>query len=239
MNPDDSRHGTYGGYTNHGCRCDRCREANRRAQARKREREREREREQVPRQDPQPRSTTVTASAPSPMYPVPAPRDWGTDDGYSPTQRLTRATDGRGNSSDMRVKVSPDVAGELAALVQSGRVPEYRTMADVVRDAIYHRLHFINSNGEFAADTVHRVNMTLHAARTESLANEVREREELTDATIRHIESILNGGNDSDLFRALSSAEDLAELLPEPNRGRLEEAIGKAVRVRGRKGRDE
>ena len=33
LEPDDSRHGTQNGYNNHGCRCERCREANRTSHA--------------------------------------------------------------------------------------------------------------------------------------------------------------------------------------------------------------
>jgi hypothetical protein len=37
-NPDDPRHGTVNAYTYHGCRCDRCKEANREATAAARDR---------------------------------------------------------------------------------------------------------------------------------------------------------------------------------------------------------
>lgn len=39
-NPNDPRHGTEGGYSNHGCRCTPCTEANRAAQAEDRQRRR-------------------------------------------------------------------------------------------------------------------------------------------------------------------------------------------------------
>lgn len=64
--------------------------------------------------------------------------------GYSQDNFYTRSTDGNGHSSLVHVKISPALHGELTRLVQGADVPEYRTHADVVRDALIHRLRYIH-----------------------------------------------------------------------------------------------
>lgn len=66
---------------------------------------------------------------------------------YSPDNFYTRATDGKGHSELVHVKLPPHVASALAAIVQSRAVPEYRTTQDLIRDAVVHRLHYLRSSG--------------------------------------------------------------------------------------------
>ncbi len=61
--------------------------------------------------------------------------------GYDADKIYTRASDANGQSSVMHVKLSPALYYELQALVQSRAIVELRTYADVVRDALIHRLH--------------------------------------------------------------------------------------------------
>lgn len=67
------------------------------------------------------------------------------DGGYARTHFYTAGTDKRGHSERLVARVPPTVMGEVAHLVQSGLIPEYRTAADFVRDAIHHRLHDIET----------------------------------------------------------------------------------------------
>jgi hypothetical protein len=61
---------------------------------------------------------------------------------YDPERIYTRASDDHGHSALMHVKVSPTLHGEIVALIQSKAIPELRTHADVVRDALIHRMVF-------------------------------------------------------------------------------------------------
>lgn len=47
------------------------------------------------------------------------------------------------------VPIPPGLMGQMSALVQSGRIPAYKTIQDIVRDAIVHRLHYL---ADFTAD---------------------------------------------------------------------------------------
>lgn len=71
---------------------------------------------------------------------------WGTDElhGYRESEFYTRSTDDRGHSQlSPRIRLRPEIAQELSALVARRTIPAYRTTADFIRDAIVHRLHQI------------------------------------------------------------------------------------------------
>lgn len=63
--------------------------------------------------------------------------------GYDKTRIYTRATDGHGHGEVLYCKLTP----ALMAVVREacGKIPAYRTPADVVRDALIHRMHEINT----------------------------------------------------------------------------------------------
>lgn len=73
----------------------------------------------------------------------PGPNDKWTLDSYeySRDKFYTKTTDGRGNSELVQVKVTPYVNGMLQMLVESPDFPDYRTRADIVRDALAHLFH--------------------------------------------------------------------------------------------------
>lgn len=83
---------------------------------------------------------------------------WNPAGAYDPNKYYTEASDKNGRGDPVNTRIPPQIAGSIAALVQSGRIPEYRTQSDFVRDAVVHRLHTI---GERIAsgEIMRRVNM--------------------------------------------------------------------------------
>lgn len=67
-------------------------------------------------------------------------------DGYSPERFYVRSTDGHGHDTTITVKISPALMGQLQHIIQSRQVPDYRTNADVVRDALIHRMRWLHDN---------------------------------------------------------------------------------------------
>lgn len=75
-----------------------------------------------------------------------APGGWGTDDNYSIDTFYTRATDAHGHSSYPKFRCPPHLYDRIASLVASRRIPPYSTPHDFVRDAVVHRLHYVERN---------------------------------------------------------------------------------------------
>lgn len=79
---------------------------------------------------------------------------WAVDDGYSVDKYYTRATDNKGHGSTLYARMLTDVAEQIAKIVQSNVIPEYKTHQDFIRDAIYHRLRYLSDNGFIKHDDV-------------------------------------------------------------------------------------
>lgn len=63
--------------------------------------------------------------------------------GYGKNMFYTRASDKKGHTAKLTCKFPVNVAGEIASAVQSGKIPDYKTSQDFIRDAVIHRLHDI------------------------------------------------------------------------------------------------
>ena len=66
---------------------------------------------------------------------------WTPADAYDPDAFYTEGRDKQGGGENIQSRVPPQVHGTVAALIQSGKIPQYRTMSDFVRNAIVHQLH--------------------------------------------------------------------------------------------------
>lgn len=98
---------------------------------------------------------------------------------YSPDTIYTRSTDGHGHYEQLRnVKVSPAVYAVLSEMLARGDLPDYRTVADFVRDALLHRLHYISQNIGSLAQVVNEeivaAEMATRIARNRHRADTVR-----------------------------------------------------------------
>jgi hypothetical protein len=79
---------------------------------------------------------------------------WGgdPDEGYSLLRFYTRSTDGHGHGTQTNVRIPPDIYERMSALVATRRFPHYRTVHDVIRDAIVHRLAWLGDQDETEGD---------------------------------------------------------------------------------------
>lgn len=69
------------------------------------------------------------------------------------------ATDKKGHCAQLRIAVPPDVDQTLTQIIEQHQFP-YRTKADIVRDALYHRLKWLDDNHDIGvSDVVHKVRM--------------------------------------------------------------------------------
>lgn len=66
----------------------------------------------------------------------------GETGGYDPDEIMTSSQDRNGHSTNQRVHVPPSWRAMMEQYIQSDQWPEYRHMADIVRDALYHRLYW-------------------------------------------------------------------------------------------------
>lgn len=127
---------------------------------------------------------------------------------YSVSSFYTRSRDSTRNHASYRVNIPEQVSGEIAALVASGKVPEYRTSGDVIRDALVHRLKWLDEN---------LPDMNLEdAIKWEVSMNGVlksKQSKEMEEHTVSSMVEMLKGGSPGEKGRLKEQARGLLDCL--------------------------
>jgi hypothetical protein len=136
---------------------------------------------------------------------------------YSSDRFYTRATDGRGNSELLNFKTSPFVMGILSELVENPEFPDYRTKADVLRDALAHRLRYLQQmekDPTRMAKLREKTAMLQEEMRVERLKADMQQEIRFKDALIEAMGMGATTGNVARLADAIEAAELAEERLP-------------------------
>jgi hypothetical protein len=155
-------------------------------------------------------------------------QDWGTTDpSYSPHHLYTGSTDGKGNSHEVRVRIPPTVAGQIASMIEQRAVPGYRTGADFVRDAIIHRLKFLVDEMVDNPKVLRGVKGELSLAALQRMSEEISRHEEQVQQLRDGLKRASDNGNEQYLREAVGYAWDVVEGMEEPWKSRAVEEIRK------------
>ena len=153
---------------------------------------------------------------------------WSTvddNDYYDPSRFYTHSEDRKGHSFHVRANIPKPLAGELSSLVQSGVVPAYRSIGDITRDAIYHRVKQVSQMVE-GMELEQAVDMAMLLSEEMKLVDEAEHAEQLIDALRTNAQSMMTrDGNTTRLKRYLAQRRDIADSIPEPYRKDYLDAI--------------
>lgn len=141
------------------------------------------------------------------------------DNLYDPLAFYTASQDRHGHSFHLRVNIPKPLAGEMGSLVQSGEIPQYRTLEDIARDAIVHRVKKIAQMLE-DGDLERAVDLFALRAQEQRLLDMEEEAEEVMDL-IRQNVIRLRARHPAGLKAYLAEREEYAEHFPEPHRSEL------------------
>lgn len=162
---------------------------------------------------------TRTANSAAPASgPAPAsPQDpWVlSQNGYDPDRIYTKATDGNGQSTVLHVKVSPALYYELQALVQSRAIPELRTYADVVRDALIHRMHhYRNMLPAGATSMFHALDVEVRQAEIDKVAADRAAWSKFIEDLDTRLEELVGTGEFDEAWWLLDQNEQVHSMSP-------------------------
>lgn len=143
------------------------------------------------------------------------------DADYSTHEFYTRATNKHDHSVPASVRLDPSISGEMNALIASGKIPHYRTVSDLIRDAIYHRMHFLTHELNVGDEELRGL---LAREREQTRLEQARARIEGIEQTLATCQANINDArarNDAWLLdQTRESLERLADAWNEPYRGK-------------------
>ena len=150
---------------------------------------------------------------------------WGTSkqSQYSPDSFYTRSINKHDHSFHLRVNLPPDVHTKMCELVGTKTIQEYRSVPDIVRDAVVHRLKWLEEHGYFNAENVLTDEMELSIIANERSRRETRAK--IVEDATAELDDAMRDGDVGHLKRRLPQVEELAQTLPQPYQGRLMDLV--------------
>jgi len=152
---------------------------------------------------------------------------WDTVDddvSYDPHHFYTHSQDKKGHSFHLRVNLPKPLAGAAGALIQTGRIPQYRTIEDIARDAFYHRIKQI-SRAIDDDELEEAVDMAMLMADELQLMAKEDEAESYIAAVRTNVERLWQRREWAALRKYLADKDAVVDSIPNPYSGELEDII--------------
>lgn len=163
--------------------------------------------------------------------------------GYSEHRFYIRSTDAKGHGEHLRVRVPQGIEAQVYGAVRD--VPEYRTVQDFARDAMVHRLEYLQKRYSLSDDGRRTLELERWQADSEKRSAEITT---MTSAVVDVAAKLADAwdAEDFSLFaQELGEAEEQVDWLRDPYKSRMLRVIeewkrkGKAELERIRRQRDE
>lgn len=151
---------------------------------------------------------------------------WGKADneGYSIDKFYTKSTDGRGHQKHVRVNAPPALVARASKMVKAEALP-YNTVQDLVRDALHHRVHWLEknvSNIEVDQDLVAVLRLQ---ERIDYIRTEGETLEQLVDTLEESLELHYQRKNRKLLWTTIGEAERGLDAISPPYKGQVRELV--------------
>lgn len=155
---------------------------------------------------------------------VPIKAGWEADDPYDPHRFYVRATDSAGHSAYPRFRCPPHIYDRISALVASKAIPAYTTPHDVIRDAIVHRLHWLEEHLpdiQLRDDISNAVAYETQRQQAEAYLRVLEEHESYLTACRKAAEHAIRIGDDEGLKALIETMRSAAETMRDPFRSQV------------------
>lgn len=146
---------------------------------------------------------------------------WSTVDDadfYDRSRFYTHSEDKKGHSFHLRANIPKPLGGELGSLVQSGMVPAYRSVGDIVRDAVFHRIKEVTAMID-AGEVEQAVDMAMLHSEELRIMAEAQQADELIESLRANASAMFSrDGDRTRLKRYLAQRKEISDSIPEPYR---------------------
>lgn len=148
------------------------------------------------------------------------------DDWYNPKTFYTHSSDKQGHSHAIKLLIPKNLAGQVARIVSTGIIPEYRSNQDLFRDAILHRCHQV---GKWLDDEELLREVTLLILQSEEtmIAQQKADAEELIAITRDNLEEAWRRGDTAWMKHHIKDRLEKSYSIPESYRDEYVEMLKK------------
>jgi len=150
------------------------------------------------------------------------------DTTYSLEDFYTKSVDSRGHREMTRVAFPPNVLSTLSTIVQSGKIPAYRTVQDVIRDAVLHRIWWLERYALKESYGIIDYTSLKMVKLQQAVENSLKEGERM-EAIVSTAEKALEHHrlikDKEEMIRLLNELRNQLDNIREPFRGRLKSII--------------
>lgn len=133
-------------------------------------------------------------------------------------------------SSDVRgetisVREDPEFLRQVRVLIESGKIPAYKTIGDVVRDALRHRFYYLSNNWELPPHLVQMLKLQQVESIWNDLSAELQAMASVADNAEKALESAFQERDKPMLNKMLNHAKDTLIRLHDPYYSELARVI--------------
>lgn len=147
-------------------------------------------------------------------------RDLGLDDGsYSPDDFYVASTNQHDHSETTQLKLPKHVKALANQFVNNEEIPAYRSVNDVIRDALVHRLQYLQH--EYHASPALQLWITMETTRTrlETIQAEMIAQRQLVDYVREVVDQAVENRDPAMLELIATSGTEFVRTAREPHRG--------------------
>lgn len=134
-------------------------------------------------------------------------------DDYSPSKFYTRASDKQGHSWQTRVNLPQDWQAIIARIVEL--VPEYEYSTEFIRDAVFHRAHWLHEHLDDPELQLGVAEMKLRAELDRTVQQRASRTKYLDDSRA-HLLNLRIDGNLAGIDERIAALRQFAAVTPEP-----------------------
>lgn len=156
---------------------------------------------------------------------------WTTDSEgrYSRDKFYVRATNGYDHSNKMRVHLPPDAVAAAEEVV--AQIPAYRGVADLLRDALYHRVHYLATERHLSTPIIDRwLDLEAGQAAIDRARVEIEMHKSIVTDARRTLDDLIAAGDRGQALLMLEALEPTLDAMRDPWHSQLAKIITTAYR---------
>lgn len=158
-----------------------------------------------------------------------APTGWNTEAGefeYSPDRVYSVATDRRGHSERLTIRLTPEILADVSHAVHGNQLRGmYETVSDFVRDAMFHRLKWLEAN---TIGFSPRMSMVLRGIELDVHRSTLERWNKYVEDTDEAMQYAIQKGDLSVLDALIEGAREAGDDMGQPWKARLDDLADRA-----------